>query len=188
MASEAAILDVAYDLYAREGVDRVSMRRVAAKLGITATALYRHFDDKEALIEGVADRGFELFAAALRRPPVARAPRARILQILDRYRELAFRRPDLFRLMFSTPRPGLRRFPADFAAHRSRVFDELRDGVERGMARGEFRRASSLEVALSLWAHAHGLLALEQTGRFSGARRRFTALYRRLLRRHIRGV
>ena len=188
MTSDAEILDAAQSLFARDGLDGVSMRRVAARLGITATALYRHFEDKDALVDGLVDRGFESFAAALLRAPVARAPRGRILQVLDRYRELAFGQPDLFRLMFSTPRAGLRRFPSDFAAHRSRVFDELRGAVERGMRAGELRRASSLEVALSLWAHAHGLLALAQSGRFAGEQRRFTALYRRLLRRHIGGL
>lgn len=188
MSTEAEILDAAWDLYTREGVGGVSMRRVAARVGITATALYRHFQDKDALIAAIADRGFDEFATALLRPPVASSPRARVLQILDRYRELAFQRPDLFRLMFSTPRSGLRRFPSDFAARRSRVFDELRGAVERGMARGDFRRASSLEVALSLWAQAHGLLALEGVGRFAPDRRRFTALYRRLLRHLIGGL
>jgi AcrR family transcriptional regulator len=186
MSTETEILDAAYDLYAREGLDGVSMRRVASRVGISATALYRHFEDKDALIAGVADRGFERFAAALRRPPVARAPKARVMQILERYRDLACRRPDLFRLMFATARRGARRFPDDFAAHRSRVFDELRGAVERGMARGDFRRGGSLEVALSLWAQAHGLLALAESGRF--ARGRFEALYRKLLRHMIGGL
>jgi AcrR family transcriptional regulator len=188
VSTEQEILDAACALNAREGIEGVSMRRVAAEVGITATALYRHYRDKDALIAAVADRGFEEFGRALRRAPVASAPRARVLQILDRYRELAFHRPDLFRLMFSTPRKGLRRFPADFAAHRSAVFDELRRAVERGIARGDFRRASSLEVSLSLWAQAHGLLALEGSGRFARDRRRFTALYRRLLRHLIGGL
>jgi hypothetical protein len=88
--------------------------------------------------------------------------------------------------MFATARRGARRFPDDFAAHRSRVFDELRGAVERGMTRGDFRRGSSLEVALSLWAQAHGLLALAESGRFT--RGRFQALYRKLLRRMIGGL
>ena len=186
--SKEEIVDAAYAIHERDGIAGTSMRRVAARVGITATALYRHFRDKEALLGAIADRGFEEFAAALRRAPVASAPRTRVLQILERYRELAIRRPDLFRLMFSTPREGLRRFPEDFAAHRSAVFDELRGAVERGIANGEFRRASPLELSLSLWAQAHGLIALEEAGRFARDRRQFTALYRRLLRHSIGGL
>src|SRR4051812_4035163 len=139
--TDAAILDAAYRLYVREGVQGVSMRRVAAALGITATALYRHYERKDDLISAIAERGFHLFAGFLARRPITKSSTARILQILDRYRDFAFRQPQLFQLMFSTPRRGARRFPRDFAAHRSSVFDELRIAIEKAMVEGTFRRA-----------------------------------------------
>ena len=188
MTTEAAILDAAYELYVREGIEGVSMRRVGARLGITATALYRHYPGKDGLIAAVADRGFDHFAAALSRPPVAASPQNRVLQILDRYRAFAFRQPELFRLMFGMPRPGARRFPSDFAAHRSTVFDDLRTAVARAMATGALPRGSSLEAALALWAQAHGLITLYQAGRFSHRPREFAAFYRRVLARTWRNA
>jgi len=181
MTTEIAILDAAYALYVREGVEGVSMRRVASGLGITATALYRHYHGKDGLIAAIAERGFADFSTALSRPPVAASPERRVLQILDRYRVFAFRQPELFRLMFGMPRPGARRFPRDFEAHRSRVFDDLRTAVAGAMAKGVFPKGSSLEAALALWAQAHGLITLYQAGRFTHRPREFAALYRRLL-------
>ena len=188
METQDAILDAAYTLYVRDGMPGVSMRLVAAKVDVSATALYRHFEGKDALIQAVAERGFAMFARDLRRAPRAHRPGPRVLEILDRYRDFAFRQPKLFRLMFETPRRGLRRFPEDFAAHRSPVFDDLRSAVERGQRAGEFRAGNSLEITLDLWAHAHGLLALHAAGRFTTDERAFAALYRRSLRRFLRGL
>jgi AcrR family transcriptional regulator len=188
MKTPDAICEAAYRIYVTRGLPDLSMRNVAKKIGVTATALYRHFDGKEALVDAIADRGFEMFARDLSRPPASRRPRQRVFEILDRYRSFAFQQPHLFRLMFSTPRRRLRRFPSDFAAHRSTVFDALRSAVERGQRAGTFRPGDSLEVSLDLWAHAHGLLALYQAGRFAPKPRVFTALYRRSLHRLLRGI
>lgn len=188
MKPHQAILDVAYELYRRHGLPGLSMRRIAKRVDVTATALYRHFDDKAALLDAIAERGFALFAADLRSGSPARSPERRALQILERYREFANGQPHLFRLMFGAPRPGLRRFPEDFAAHRSPVFDVLRGAVESAQRAGRIGNASSLEISLDLWALAHGLLMLRAAGRFTGGERAFAALYRRSLRRFLGGL
>ena len=164
------------------------MRNVAKEVGITATALYRHFGGKDELIEAIAERGFAIFERDLKRVPATRRPPDRVLGILAGYRSFSVRHPALFRLMFSTPRARLRRFPRDFAAHRSGVFDRLRQAVDDGQAAGLFRRDDSLEVSLDLWAFAHGLIVLSQAGRFQMKPGAFAALYRRSVKRLLRGV
>jgi AcrR family transcriptional regulator len=188
MSTRREILDAGYRIYVSRGLPDFSMRNVAKEVGITATALYRHFGGKDELIDAIAERGFGIFERDLRRVSAARRAPERVLEILDGYRSFASRQPALFRLMFSTPRARLRRFPSDFAAHRSGVFDRLRRAVDDGQAAGLFRRDDSLEVSLDLWAHAHGLLALYQAGRFKEKPRAFAALYRRSLKRFLRGL
>lgn len=188
MKTSDAILDAAFDIYAEEGLDRLSMRAVAARVRLSATALYRHYEDKDALIDAVAERGFEIFGRTLRRPALPADPLERVFGILDRYRAFALRQPDLFRLMFSTPRRRARRFPADFAAHRSGVFDDLRAAVEASQEAGLFRHADSLETTLDLWAFAHGMLTLNEAGRFGRGEAAFTRLYRNSIRRFFGGL
>ncbi len=188
MSTRKKILDAAYRIYASRGLPDFSMRNVAKEVGITATALYRHFGGKDELIEAIAERGFGILERDLRRVSGVRRAPERVLKFLDLYRSFASRQPALFRLMFSTPRARLRRFPRDFAAHRSGIFDQLRRAVDDGQAAGLFRRDDSLEVTLDLWAHAHGLLTLYQVGRFRGKPRAFAALYRRSLERLLEGL
>jgi AcrR family transcriptional regulator len=188
MSTREKVLDAGYRIYVSRGLPDFSMRNVAKEVGITATALYRHFGGKDALIEAIAERGFGIFERDLKRVSATGGAPDRVLAILDGYRAFSSRHPALFRLMFSTPRARLRRFPRDFAAHRSGVFDQLRQAVDDGQAAGLFRRDDSLEVSLDLWAYAHGLIALSQAGRFEMRPRAFAELYRRSLKRLLRGL
>ena len=54
----AKILDAARELFVAHGVEAVSMRKVADKIGYTATTLYNHFEDKDALLHALCDADF----------------------------------------------------------------------------------------------------------------------------------
>ena len=56
-----AILRIARDVLATQGLDALSMRSVADKAGVSATAIYHHFDSKQALVEEVVSRGYGRF-------------------------------------------------------------------------------------------------------------------------------
>ena len=83
---------------------------------------------------------------------------------------------------------GNRRFPEDFHARRSPTANLLADVLTLGMDRGEIARDDVWEVALALWAHAHGLICLYRAGRFSLAPEPFRALYHRSLGRMLDGL
>lgn len=72
--------------------------------------------------------------------------------------------PHVFAMMFIARRPRVRRFPDDFAARRSVAFSQLADRVSASQRR--WPRAlhddEANEVALTLWAHAHGLILLQR--------------------------
>src|SRR6187551_3077080 len=53
-----ALLDEALDTIRAEGVDGLTLREIGARLGVSRTALYRHFADKRALLAAVATEGF----------------------------------------------------------------------------------------------------------------------------------
>lgn len=154
------ILDAAEKICRTEGADALSMRRMADALGISATALYRHYDGKDALLDAVADRGFERLAADFREARRKRTPRARLNGILEAFLAFAMKRPALFDLMLFRPRPGARRFPGDFtrgASPSTNVLVELLTELEV---------EDPWAIALLLWAHAQGLISMQRAGRF----------------------
>src|SRR5882757_3581835 len=62
---ERALVDTAVQMIQKDGVQALTLRGVGAKLGVSRTALYRHFDGKEALLARVAAEGFKRFHDAL---------------------------------------------------------------------------------------------------------------------------
>lgn len=153
-----------------ESTGDISMRSIGAQLGISGAALYYHFANKQAVIDAVTERAFAAFEKKLRSID-AREPERVIHGILKEYRLFASEHPNLFGLMFVTPHRSARKFPRDFAAHRSAVFNLLWRAVEECMAdASDGTPADSLYLAHDLWALTHGQILLWRAGRFEDER------------------
>jgi AcrR family transcriptional regulator len=118
-ATSQQIHQCALRILEAEGPQAVSMRRVAKEVGITAMAIYHHFPSREALLDAVVDSEFEQLVVFFRRSQTRRSFEAAIIHIMDGYIEYALTHPCIFDYVFSSPRPGARRFPDDFRARRS---------------------------------------------------------------------
>ena len=99
------ILNAAVDLYAEAGYEGFSMRKLATRIGYTATTIYRYFADKNDLLLTVIDNGFhDLFHDYMESD--APTPRERFVDMATGFVRFARENPELFRLMFLS-RPGL---------------------------------------------------------------------------------
>jgi AcrR family transcriptional regulator len=172
----------------REGAEAVTMRRVAKAVGITPMAIYRHYPDRAALLNAVADEGFEELAARLARKNLSGGVEKRLTKLGEIYLEHALQSPRLFELMFLKPREGARRYPRDFKAHRSPTANLMVEVVQEGMASGNFRDDDAWEIVFGMGALSHGLIMLYLGGRMEMPRSNFRALYRRAFRRYIHGI
>lgn len=187
-ATADRILTAARRLLDREGATAVTMRRVADVVGITAMAIYRHYPDRAALLNALADQGFTALAARTAAVKLPAAFEPRLLKLADVYLDYALAHPKLFELMFLAPRPGARKFPRDFKAGRSPTATPFAAAVEAGMARGELRRDDPWEITFELGALWQGLILLYLGGRIERSRPQFRAQLRRSLRRYLRGI
>ena len=134
---------VALELLERDGEAAVTMRAVAARLGIKAPSLYKHFPDKADLETG-------LVAAGLRGMGAALAGAGDLRAVATAYRAWALDHPHLY--LLSTGRP----------VDRTR----LPPGVEAEAAAPWLAVATDPDRARAIWAAAHGLVTLELAGRF----------------------
>ena len=153
-----------------EATGDISMRAIGSLLGISGAALYHHFANKQALLDAVAERAFAAFEKKLRSIDT-HDPEQIIHGILSEYRLFATEHPHLFGLMFVTPHRTARKFPRDFAAHRSAVFNLLWKAVEECMEdASDGTPGDSLYLAHDLWALTHGQIMLWRAGRFEDER------------------
>ncbi|SRR6266496_5994229 len=186
--TSARIADVALRILAKEGPSAVSMRRVAQAVGITPMAIYHHFPGRKQLLETVTGNEFARLLEFLKAHPLRGTAENRLILIMQGYAEYAFAHPRIFDYIFSSPRPSARRYPQDFRARRSPTANPVADLVAE-LIRARYLRPDDVwEVALTLWAHVHGLVTLYHAGRIDLSEKQFYALLRRSLRRLIRGL
>jgi AcrR family transcriptional regulator len=171
-----------------EGPQAVTMRRVAKEVGITAMAIYHYFPSRDALLRAVVDSEFEHLVEFYGRSDGTRDFEAAMIRIMDGYIDYALAHPRIFDYVFSTPRPGARRFPEDFRARRSPTLNLTADIVSSWMKLGELKSDDEWEIAMQLWALAHGHLALWRAGRFHLSEDQFRKLIHRSFRRLLHGL
>ena len=145
------------------------MRKVANAVGISATAIYRHYENKEFLLMAVCDEGFHRFGQYLYRGLLGTTPIERLELSGLSYVDFALEQPEYYEVMFmSSPRQiGLERLKRRTQAEVSPTFQFLVDRVRECMDTGYFVPGDPVIVAMSIWAHCHGLVSLylnEQLG------------------------
>ncbi len=92
MLSRDQILDTAFEILESEGIERLTVRALAAKLGVAVTAIYWHVGDKQALLDGLVERIIAQLGPVEVR---GRAPEDRIMSIGRSLRQTLLRQPDL---------------------------------------------------------------------------------------------
>jgi AcrR family transcriptional regulator len=164
------------------------MRRVAQAVGLTAMAIYRHYPNREVLLNALADEGFQELAARLTGRRFSADLETRLAEIADVYLNHALENPRLFELMFLKPRKGARRYPRDFKARKSPTATVLADAIAGGMAAGKLKKGDPWEVTFEMGALSHGLILLFLGGRMTVTVTQFHAFNRRAFRRYFHGI
>ena len=155
-----ALLDEALATIKAEGVDRLTLREIGARLGVSRTALYRHFADKRALLAGVATEGFR----ALRQQLVsAWEEGGRGREAFEAmgvvYVRFAVTNPAHYRVMFGgfvDPQACDPELAAEAAGAFQALVDALSSLQRDALVRGE----DVVTMARFVWAVVHGVAML----------------------------
>ena len=155
----AAAIEAGLKLLEEREADDLGLREVARAVGVSATALYRHFPDKAALLRALAAEGFSRLAAAQRAAAEAAGGGAAGFGATGRaYVRFALDNPALFRLIFSAMVPAGDPFersreemPEAFRMLVANAASLAPPGADPGAAR---------LIALEAWALVHGLATL----------------------------
>ncbi len=158
----------ALPLFAGRGPEGVTIRDLAAAVGVSAMTPYRYFKDKDAILAAVRARAFDSHAdaleAAYRRSPPAR----RATNLARAYVDFALQNPEAYKLMFDVHQPNAADYPDLVrAGERSRRTMTLQlDPPEGAPARKLDATPSPGEMftAHIYWAALHGPLMLALSG------------------------
>ena len=153
-----SLLDAAGALLDAGGPDAVTLREVGARAGVSRSAPYRHFADKESLLTALATNAMNELGDRLERLATADDPpeqslRAALLSLLA----IGRTRPHLYRLMFTTPAGD----PTEAARAAERTQDLFLELVGRIVSPQRARHYGAL-----LLTTAHGATSFESSGHF----------------------
>lgn len=164
---KSALVAAGTHILEAEGVMALSLRGAARAAGVSQTAPYHHFADKEALLAAIAATGFEdLSAEMTRRAAGASDAQERLSALGLGYVMFATENPGRFRLMFGPLIGEKARYP-DLLATANVSYQMIRDAV---VAYLDARQASNRNVdanAMAAWSLVHGLATLINDGGFN---------------------
>lgn len=160
-----ALLDAARDLVATQGPAGFTLAEASRRAGVSPSAPYRHFKDRDALLAALAARGFTLFAQDLEQAFDGGKPDplTAFARVGEAYLAFARREPGLYGAMFAICPPGGTQVPE---ARRS--FEVLVEAT-RQAAGGP---TLSDDRILAIWALAHGAATLAAAGHLTEAQAR----------------
>ena len=158
---ERALVDAAVDMIRKEGVPAFTLRSVGARVGVSRTALYRHFDDKAALLARVAAEGFRRLHAALARAVAAASQQQAdpLPAMAAAYLHFAAGNPSHYQTMFGGFLTDWSRYP-DLVEQGNAAFDILADTIRGEQERGRIAPGDPIELAEITWALSHGIATL----------------------------
>lgn len=151
------LLDAAASLLEQHGdAARLSVRGIARAAGVSPTALYLHFPDRDALVEAAVDRGFMAFDAALISAAASQVtPYERLRAMGIAYLDFARSQPALYATLFTARRPEMHEDACGAEVDRDQAFDALVEVVRAITAAPDAR-----DRAMVLWSALHGYATL----------------------------
>ena len=163
-----ALIKAGVEILAKEGVGGLSLRKVAAYAGVSHSAPYAHFKDRQSLIAAISTEGFKQLYAELEAAVLGHAndPKQQLIEGAWAYVQFAMRNTDTFKIMFSGVLEKEKEYPS-FVEISRKTFDLVVDIVRKCQNAGVLRSGSLELMSVSIWGQVHGIISLALEGQIS---------------------
>lgn len=163
-----ALIQAGIKILADEGIKGLSLRKAARLAGVTHSAPYAHYADKQALIAAISIDGYikvyERIAKVMETYPDD--PLRQLIETAWAYVQFGFEEPDHFKVTFTASVEREREYP-DLVEIAGKTFNEFRQLIIRCQAAGLIDAGEPDLVAVTLWGLVHGFVNLIQEGMVS---------------------
>jgi len=159
---KTACLRAARETIAERGLEHLSLREVARRLGVSHQAPYRHFPSRDHLLAEVIRECFQDFARFLDNREKQEGPQQDLNCLGSRYLQFALERPLEYRLMFSTPWPAQAE-EVGLVQDALHAFNILRTDLKSIHGNAPAARAQVDLDAMLIWSTMHGLSSILQS-------------------------
>ena len=164
---ETALVDAAITLVRKYGPDQLSLRAVSAEIGVSPSASYHHFRDKDALVSAISNVLFDRLAT-MQEKAIEKVKGNGAAAAIKKFEEMgnayfawATSEPNLYRLMFG----GYCEIVME--EHDSKAWNLLRESLDELMAQGIIDKSARNGGEVVVWSAVHGASSLAIEGLMS---------------------
>ena len=163
-----ALIKAGVQILSKDGIEGLSLRKVAQRAGVSHNAPYSHFPDKQSLIAAISTEGFNQLYRELDTVISAHYndPRRQLQESAWAYVQFAIENTDTFKIMFSGILEKEKEYPA-FVEISQKTFERVVHIVRACQDAGFLRAASSELMAVAVWGQIHGIVSLLLEGQIS---------------------
>lgn len=156
-----ALIQAGTEILTEEGIGSLTLRKVASRAGVSHSAPYAHFKDKEALIAAISTEGFRLLYERMELAAAKHQASSdqMLLEVAFAYLSFALENPAYFKVMFSGALEREKDYP-DFVSMSKKNFQFLTDLMQRCQREKILHDGDPDVLAVSVWSLVHGFVAL----------------------------
>jgi AcrR family transcriptional regulator len=155
------ILDTARQLLTTVGYAQLSMRKIANKIGYSATSIYLYYGNKDELVHALIDEGVDLLYEELKAAnEKSKDPLERLRDMCVAYIRFGLDRPEYYEIMYVLHPEYITRYPAEKYRKARRNLEMMASAITDGVIGGKFESTDPVLSANMAWAQLHGGVTL----------------------------
>ncbi|CAN5355595.1 TetR/AcrR family transcriptional regulator [soil metagenome] len=161
MSLREDILKVSRILLIKEGFGKMSMRKIAGEINVSATSIYLHFKNKDELLLALIETSIEKLSKALdNHLKEGDDPVLKLQKMADGFISFALSNPQEYEIIYMVRPEEMPKYPREKFQQVRKIYEKLADIIEEGRIKGIFEVDNPLMSAYTLWAQLHGVASV----------------------------
>lgn len=155
------IIETARELLLKHGYRNISLRKIAREVGVSATSIYLHFENKDDLIHTLMEQAIDRLNDLLeKKANREKDPIQKLEDLAHAYVNFALNNPREYQIIFLFSSDEMSRYPVEKFRKARRGYELVHAVLEEGVKQGLITEEQPRLAAYTFWAQLHGVMSV----------------------------